>query len=343
MRILFLIALLSTELTAASTQTRQASLVYANFFGGSDADAIEAMTTDAAGNLYVAGSSRSRDFPNARALPGLFLESQLRRSADGGLTWTNYSDLPSGPLYALAIHPRNSATMLAGGYDTVYKSTDAGKTWRATRATFPEGTVFPQPISGITPPFGIHSVAYDPRDPSIVYATREPGGVIKSVDGGETWTVANNGLVATGSWVYAGPIAVGSSRLFVTSFQGLFRSTDGAASWTQVQGLPDGIGRVAFHPRVADRVYAISNGALFRSDDAGDQWKRLTANFGVQAPSLAFDPVQNDTVYIVQDNAVMRSVDAGASFTLWKNVGGNVNGIVEHPQRPGELLIDTYQ
>jgi hypothetical protein len=136
---------------------------------------------------------------------------------------------------ALAVDPTNADAVYVAqhvatfpGPDTgkIFKSTDGGGQWRQV----------PIPVSAGA---GIRSLAIDPVTPSIVYAAYVSGnagknGVFKSIDSGETWIAAQNGLPDT---IIVNALAIDPSapaRIYAATQQGVFRSTDAAASWTPI-------------------------------------------------------------------------------------------------------------
>jgi len=165
------------------------------------------------------------------------------KSIDGGLSWETSSRLPGYYVSALAIDPTNSdvvfITQAVAGFpsgpdtDKIFKSTDGGGQWRQV----------PIPVPA---PVAIDSLAIDPATPSIVYAAYGPfgagksGGVLKSIDAGETWIAAQNGLPDT---IFVNALAIDPSapaRIYAATQQGVFRSTDAAARWTPINsGLTD--------------------------------------------------------------------------------------------------------
>ncbi len=160
------------------------------------------------------------------------------RSIDSGLSWDMRSNGLTGfYVSALAIDPTNAdvvyvAQQVAGfsGPDTgkIFKSTDGGEQWRQVPIPVPAGAA-------------IWSLAIDPAIPSIVYAgyfytsdSADKGGVLKSIDGGETWIAAQDGLPET---IFVNALAIDPStpaRIYAATNQGVFRSTDAAASWTPI-------------------------------------------------------------------------------------------------------------
>ncbi|HVZ21750.1 MAG TPA: hypothetical protein VG871_11840, partial [Vicinamibacterales bacterium] len=190
--------------------------------------------------------------------------------------------------------------------DGVYKSIDAGKTWKRM---------------GLENSEHIQKILIDPRNPNVVYVTaigplwRGGGdrGLYKTTDGGNTWK-----LVLKGDNEYTGATdAVMDPKkpdtLYVALLQrerqvgqlvgggpgsGLYKTTDGGAHWTKLtKGLPSvelgriGLGISSTNPKT---VYALvtaqrGEGGFFRSDDAGASWKRigrmLTQGRGFGAPA----------------------------------------------------------
>ncbi len=122
----------------------------------------------------------------------------------------------------LAINPVVPATVYAGTTKGLFKSTDASETWNRIK----EGTLADEFIMGIT---------IDPTAPNVIYVGHRAG-IDKSTDSGQTWTAMNQGLtnlnVRTLAMSQQDPMLlyVGMNR------GGLFRSTNGAKTWTPVLG-----------------------------------------------------------------------------------------------------------
>jgi hypothetical protein len=108
----------------------------------------------------------------------------LYKSIDGGATWSNNTGISINP-GALAIDPTSPSTLYAGapdflvGFGGVYKSVGSGSTWRKV-STNPGSS-------------SVTAVVIDPRDPRTLYAASFEG-VLRSTDGGVSWTDFNTGL-----------------------------------------------------------------------------------------------------------------------------------------------------
>jgi photosystem II stability/assembly factor-like uncharacterized protein len=220
-----------------------------------------------------------------------------------GLRWRDVGPMRGGRAVGVAGHADQPDTFYFGSVGGgVWKTENSGRTW------------FPISDEGI--PIGsIGAIAVAPSDPNIIYVgTGEADirsqhsygiGMFKSIDAGKTWT--HIGLEATRQ---IGRIVIDPtdpSRVYVAALghvyapnldRGLYRSTDGGASWKKVlfkTSDPDNVGAIDVaidpkNPRVlyaslwATRrppwsVYAPSNmpgGGLYKSSDGGDNWKQLT-------------------------------------------------------------------
>ena len=130
--------------------------------------------------------------------------------------------------------------------------------------------------------------------------------------------------------------------------RGIFRSEDGAGSWTG-ETLPGSVARLAVDPRNSSRVFAISSGfVLFRSLDGGRTWSRLTGL--PSARGIAIDPVNPANIYAANfGGGLYKSTDGGDT---WRNVRfasnlanqfqvNQLNSVVVDPRTPASLYAAT--
>ena len=228
------------------------------------------------------------------------------KSTDGGETWTHVGLENSERVSRIVVSPKNSDVVFAcvpGALWSdspdrgLYKTTDGGKTWK-------------QILKGPNLSTGCTEMAIDPTNPETMFACM--------------WDFRRKG------WEYRS----GGDSPDKPSASGLFRSTDGGNTWTEVtpesnKGFPKkpyGRLAVAIAPSNAKRVYAFvesPDSALFVSDDGGKTWeKRDKSNWMVWRPfyfaNLIVDPKNPDRVF-KPDGALIVSADAGKSFAV---VGG---------------------
>lgn len=186
---------------------------------------------------------------------GLSSSAEVVKTTNGGSSWrTASTGLQCSLVGSLAIDPSTPTTLYAAcsgsGGSGLFKSTDAAGTWRRLETGLTESL--------------FSSVVVDPVASQTVYAAGR-GKVFKSVNGGDTWSLASDGLPD-------GPLGevtlaidpVDPHNLYAAMFAGVFRSSDGGSSW-RFLGLADRAGApVAVDPDDPDVVYAGGLGGVFR-------------------------------------------------------------------------------
>src|SRR5262249_34602331 len=152
------------------------------------------------------------------------------------------------------------------------------------------------------------------------------------------------------------PWEIGAS--FQVPGSGLFRSTDGGDTWQPLTGgLPtaaEGLGRIGIGiaPSDPQRMFALvdaKEGGLFRSDDAGANWRRVNHDDriwerGSDFACVRVDPKDKDIVYVA-NTSTYRSLDAGATFTAIKGApgGDDYHTIWINPDDPSIILLAADQ
>lgn len=265
----------------------------------------------------------------------------------------------------LAVAPSNPniiyvATGEQADGDGVWKSTDAGATWSNI---------------GIRDSPMILSLLVDPHDANLIFvaamgsSTPSPSrGIYKSTDGGATWRKVfykddhwspyeldfdpNNShtIVAALRPTPPGPgekPVVGVDTL-------LLKSIDSGETWLPLgdQGLPSanrGRAGLSIAPGLGGkRMFALMNQGLFRSDDAGATWQKITPDPRVLGSDyfgrVYSDPRNPDVVYVMQ-TSTYRSADGGRTFVAWK---GTPSGEDDHvlwiaPDDSDRILMGTDQ
>lgn len=289
------------------------------------------------------------------------------KTTDDGITWKNISDgfFKTGTVGAIAVAESDPNVVIVGmgehaarGVmtsmgDGVYKSTDAGRTWKHI---------------GLDNSRHISDVVIHPTNPDIIYITAqgaqygptEERGVYRSTDGGNTWKKVLYVNDKTGASSLS--MDMNNPRiLYVSMWQharypwtmesggessGLYKSTDGGNTWNKMKaGLPEAFGKsgISVSRANSNRVFAVieaegKKGGVYRSDDAGKKWTQVNSNRVNIARSWYYmeifaDP-QNENVVYVLNAPVMKSIDGGKSFSnipvphgdnhhLWINPNNN--------------------
>ena len=235
-----------------------------------------------------------------------------------------------GHVHALAVNPETDELFL--GARPIYRSADDGRTWAMV-----EGIPKSQERANIT------AIVIDPKDPRTMYATGHGIAVIKSVDGGTTWTTKAKGLGGASTEALAME-ARNSSRLYVWVLgDGLYRSDDGAEAWQRVD---DGPKQQEIRSLVSVNaltgmggiwLYAGLDIGIVKSPDCFCGWDRLP-NAGLPGKrrvySLAVDPRNPSTLYAGMRDGVFKTTDGGKT---WRQATSEVSDAVVtvHPARPG--------
>lgn len=242
------------------------------------------------------------------------------KSLDGGTSWGAVNaGITAFTVYAIVIDPTASGTLYAGTNAGIFKTVNGGSSWTSDQTGLGLATV--------------QSIAVDPTSPNVVYVGTTGSGVSKSVDGGVTWTGSSNGLrnfdVRT---ITIDPSS--SSTLYAGTAQGVFKSTDGAASWSATPGLQTGVRVLAIDQATPSTIYAGTEGlftttGVFKSSDAGATWAASDAGLGnLPIFSLAMVPGQPATLYAgSQGGGLFVTHDAGTSWTSLPGSPSTVNAV----------------
>jgi hypothetical protein len=181
------------------------------------------------------------------------------------------------------------------------------------------------------------ALAADPTAPTLFYAATNGGGFFRSVDAGASWAAINTGVPGVANFTMTGLTVdpLNPARLYATGVSspaggGVFKSTDGGASWTfTAVGNQNGIA-AAGDPLAPGTVYAVG-GPVLRSLDAGASWTQVEIGNFI---SVAVDPTTPTTVYAGGAVAgISKSTDGGATWVpKGAGLGSNsVEAIAVHP------------
>jgi photosystem II stability/assembly factor-like uncharacterized protein len=313
-------------------KTTNAGVTFAPIFDGQRVSSIGAVAV-APSNASVVwvGTGESNNLRSSSWGDGVY------RSSDAGRTWTHAGLRTSQHIARIVVHPTDENTVFVaamgplwagGGERGFYKTTDGGRTWRAT-LTAGEFT-------------GVTDIALDPRDPRVIYATTyqrdrraysfvgggPESGIWKSVDGGETWTRLSAGL-PTGNMGRIGldiarsqPNTVYATVDADPATGGIYRSDDAGANWRRVnelQSIPWFFGQIRVDPRNVERIYHLGVN-LSVSDDGGATFRRIAGNTHADHHAMWIDPTDSDHLIIGNDGGTYVSHDRGATWDFATNL-----------------------
>ncbi|HEY7791593.1 MAG TPA: hypothetical protein VIC33_13840, partial [Vicinamibacterales bacterium] len=295
----------------------------------------------------------------------------LWKTVNGGVSWTPVTDhqLRSSSVGAVAVAPSNPDVVYLGmgesalrgnimTGDGIYKSTDAGKTWKNV---------------GLADTEVISKIRVDPTNPNLVYVAAfghpwKPNadrGIFRSTDGGQTWQKVlyrddKSGAIDlvidphNPKVLYAALWEAWRNSWGMSSGgpgSGLFKSTDGGDHWTELTrnpGMPSGvIGRIGITVSGADsnRLWAIvenENGGVFRSDDGGATWtpvndERKLRQRAFYYSNIFADPKNRDEVYVL-NTAFYRSTDGGKTFSSIREPHGDNHDLWISSTDPNRMI-----
>jgi photosystem II stability/assembly factor-like uncharacterized protein len=296
------------------------------------------------------------------------------KTEDAGQHWKNISDgyFGTGSVGAVAVSAGNPNVVYVGmgehaprgvmtsHGDGVYKSTDAGKTWKHM------GLKETQHISRIV----IH-----PENPDVLYVAAQgqlfgrnkERGIFKSIDGGATWKKVHYVDDRTGCSELSMDLS-DPNILYAAMWEhqrlpwkvisggpgsGLYKSMDGGETWTELtEGLPEEKGKMAISVSQANpqRVYALiesdsneEKGGLFVSNDAGKSWSRISDDHRLVQRAWYYievfaDPKDEHTVYVLSA-AAYRSIDGGKTWEEIDGAHGDYHDLWINPDNPRNLCM----
>ncbi|NNF60907.1 MAG: glycosyl hydrolase [Gammaproteobacteria bacterium] len=273
--------------------------------------------------------------------------------------------ITSGRITDFAMHPQRwQEYFVATASGGLWKTANNGITW--------------QPVFDKEASYSIGVVMLDPDDPLTVWVgTGENNsqrsvafgdGVYKSIDGGRSW--ANVGLKDS---EHIGQIAFhpdDSATVYVAAQgplwnsggdRGLYRSSDGGASWHRILHIDKhtGVNEFVIHPQQPQRMLASSyqrrrhvwtliNGGpgsgIHKSTDGGESWRKITAGLpsgDMGRIGLGMAPSNPDIVYAIveadaKEKGIYRSTDFGENWEKRSDY------MASSPQYYNELIVDPH-
>ena len=292
------------------------------------------------------------------------------KTTDAGRSWDNVSDgFFGGSIGAVVVSEWDPNVIYVGGGEKtlrgnvshgegVWKSVDAGATW--THVGLPESRHIPR-------------IRIHPRDPDLAYAAvlghlygpNPERGVYRTRDGGESWELIHH--VSDEAGCVELVMDPTNPRVLYASFwnvnrtpwslesggegSGLWKSTDGGDTWTELTGnpgLPDGVWGISgidVSRSDPQNLYAIvenEEGGVFRSRDGGETWKRTNQSRDLRQRAWYYsriyaDPVDVEGCYVV-NVGFHHSVDGGRSFSRISTPHGDNHDLWIDPVDPERMI-----
>lgn len=300
------------------------------------------------GPSNIGGRTRSLviDPANANVMFAGAVGGGIWRTSNGGTSWTPIDDrLGNLAVCSLALVPGTPNVLYAGTGEGFYngdailgagiwKSVDGGTTFQRLAATASWGYV--------------NRIAVSPTNPNVVLAaTRSPGGIHRSTDGGLTWTLVRSATACMQVVFDPNDATKCVADIYESSLHRVVWSNDGGATWTNAStGLvgQSGIsGRIelAYARSVSGMVYAscgTGGGHIWRSTDGGANWTQRSSGSGTGAAwyynALWVDPTDAN-ILVTGAYHLYRSTNGGTTLSQISN--GYINTSQPHPDQ--HLLV----
>lgn len=294
------------------------------------------------------------------------------KTEDGGSSWQNISDgYFGGSIGAVAVSEWDPNVIYVGGGEKtvrgnvshgygMWKSVDAGETWTNI---------------GLNDTRHVPRIRIHPKNPDLVYVAamghlfgpNEQRGVFRSKDGGATWekilyvndeagavdlimNPANPRHLWASIWqVKRTPYSLESGG----PHSGLWKSTDGGDTWTEVTGQDNGLPQgtlgiigVTISPANPNRVWAIveaEEGGVFRSEDGGVNWRKINDDRNLRQRAWYYtriyaDPQNEDGVYVL-NVGFWHSKDGGSTYDRIGTPHGDHHDLWIAPEDPRRMVI----
>jgi len=292
------------------------------------------------------------------------------KTTNNGVTWEPiFDDQITSTIGDVTVAPSNLGIIWVGTGepnnrqssswgDGVYKSTDSGKTWKNM---------------GLRDTHHIGRIVIHPTNPDIVYVAalghlwgpNKERGLFRTMDGGKTWTNTkfideNTGFVDV-ALDHENP-----NVLYAAAYQrrrrgwgfngggpgsGLYRTTDGGETWVRLtNGLPSGnTGRIGIdiyrsNPNIVYAVIEHKEGGIFRSEDKGLTWKKMSSTNPrpMYYSKIRIDPNNDQRIWVLGASMYV-SEDGGKSFSTnyVRGVHGDHHAMWINPSDSNHMVLGS--
>ncbi len=271
------------------------------------------------------------------------------RSVDGGLTWAPVT-ASHADVHSIEFLPGSSTTIFSCNDGGIFKSTDNGASWLHLDQGMAISQLYRMGASESNPGLNLAGLQdngtnrlsasnwnlvyggdgmeciIDYTDTSIMYVSIQYGRILKSVNGGASWTgIVNSyqsGVNSQGSWLTPYVMHPTDHNTLLVGKQQIYRSADAGAAWTQVGSISGFTRAIAYAPSNPDYIYVGTSSNFYTSID-GNNFTDRTGTLPVNLARINYIAVSNtdpNKVWVTFSgysvgNKVFASVDAGVTWT----------------------------
>lgn len=261
-------------------------------------------------------------------------------TGNGGDQWGQVAQINTGRVRAILFDPVTPTTIYVLKDNQIYKSLDSGANWES---------VYTETSGKI-----IAHMDLNKQSPHILFAGLENGKVIRSTDGGNTWSVVLSEPRQPISRIFIHPTS--PNIIFALEVQkNLWKSIDGGVTWTmlydsdhilQVKGVGNLL-RLVPDTKNPNTIYLIAeNVGVIRSDDNGENWSLVNTLIGRSVESIsafAIDSYDSNTLWMAIGHFIHISYDRGATWTVNEAFPSahNIVFFTNDQQNPDTLYVGT--
>lgn len=237
--------------------------------------------------------------------------SGLFYSWDGAQSWKYVDGLGMGYVNSVAVDYKYKCTLYAAVQNKIWKSIDCARSWK---------TMYYDTRADIY----VSAVAVDSVNSNIVYGGLSRGDLIKSTDGGATWSTVNR----FNNNIRKILIHPANSKMIFVAMQndGLWKSKDAGATWTDLRPKMDKFsGTNEIYDLDVDKdaktMYLTSIYGIIVSEDLGESWRKidlLTPPGSVRIHSFAVNPNNSQEIYYSTASTFYSSYDGGKNWATKK-------------------------
>jgi uncharacterized repeat protein (TIGR02543 family) len=317
--------------------TQSFTLIISAAYGG-----LWTTTYPFGGEIYAQGLALDPADPNF-----IFASANNRgifKSEDGAASWSsnlvNSPDWPYGEIcYPIFIAHQASGHFFMSTGGRILRSTDRGATWVEIY---------------MRDAWDIQALAVDPADANTIYVGTQQNGIVRTANGGLSWTAGSTGLPLEEFRVLTIDPNDRATLFAGMRPSGIYVSHDGGTTWTSANnGMNfEYVEDIEVNPSASSIIYVLARlsaptyeQGIFKTTDGGLSWVKLRdagmgwwtgGGIAVDISDPAFE-----TFYVASNQSVLKTTDGGASWMEYPVSTANTETIVIHPTNPQILYAGT--